>query len=311
MASDHTELREIDGIGNTIEEKLLDADITTINQLARVPPEELMEIGIGETRSHSISEQARRMGVSMSTLDEVGDEQDTMEHITTGIDRFDDMMGGGLAPGFITGISGEHKAGKTQLVFQLLVTAVEQTGKPAVYIETEPNRFQADRIRQIADNNEEVFDKIYRVRAYSEDENVSSLSIQRNAYKAIEEEFDDVSLVAVDSFVANFRLSGLYEGRQDLKERGNEIARHLRAIQSLATSKECPIVMTLQVMGNPDAYSSRIKVWGGKLMHHTITCFIHMSQSKGQLRELQLKGHPGRPDAELIVKITSKGVEAA
>lgn len=311
MASDHTELREIDGIGNTIEEMLLDNGVETLSQLARQTPEQLQGYGVGEVRSESICQQAQKLGVNMSTLDEVGAEQDDMEKVSTGITQFDEMMGGGLTPGFITGVSGEHKAGKTQLVFQLLVSAVEQTGKPSIYIETEPGRFQAERIRQIAGENQDVYDKIYRVRAYSEDEDVDSLRLQRMAYAAVSEEFDEVSLVAIDSFVANFRLSGNYEGRQDLKERGNEIARHLRSIQSIASKKECPVVMTLQVMGNPDQYASRIKVWGGKLMHHTITCFIHMRQKKGQLREIQLKGHPGKPDNELLVKITSSGVESA
>lgn len=310
MSSEGTELREIDGIGNTNEEKLLGAGIKSITQLARQSPDDLQAIGIGEKRSKAICQQAQKLGVNVSTLGEVAEEQDNLDYISTGIAQLNDAMGGGLEPGFITGVSGEHKAGKTQLIFHLLVSAVEQTGKPAIYIETEPNRFQSQRIREIAAYNEDVYDKIYRIRAYSEDEDVDALKLQRNSYKAVKDEFNEVSLVAVDSFVANFRLSGRYEGRQDLKERGNEIARHLRSIQSIATSKDCPVLMTLQVMGNPEQYASKIKTWGGSLMHHTITCFIHMKQSKGELREIQLRGHPGKPDKEITVKITSDGIEA-
>ena len=312
MGSEGTELREIEGIGNTIEEKLLEADITSINQIAQLSPDYLQEkAGIGEARSEKIYHKAKKLGVTMSTLEEVGSEQNDMERVTTGLKQLDEMLGGGLFPGFITGISGEHKSGKTQLIFQLLVEAVKQTGDPAVYIETEPNRFQAERIKEIAEFDESVYNKIYRIKAYSENEDVDSLRIQRTAYKAAKEEFEDVSLVAIDSFVSNFRLSGKYLGRQDLKERGNEIAKHLRMIQSVASEKDCPVLMTLQVMGNPDGnpYSSKVVTWGGELMHHTITCFIHMKQSKGQLREIQLKGHPAKPDDKMLVKITSNGLE--
>ncbi|MFB6282546.1 MAG: helix-hairpin-helix domain-containing protein [Halobacteria archaeon] len=295
------ELTDIRGIGNSIESKLEEADIRSVNELANAEVDDLTEVGIGKKTGEKVLRRAKQKGVVIKSGGDKSQEQSNIDHVSTGVKPLDDMTGGGFEPGFLIGISGEHKAGKTQTIFQALASAVEDTGDPAIYIETEPNRFQAERVRDMCPD-EEVFDNILVIEAYDLDQ-------QKIAYQAVKDSFDSVSLVAVDSFVANFRLSDKFEGRSDFKERSNVLSRHLRDLQDLSTDMDCPVLMSLQVYGNPTAYDSSVPIWGGALMHHTITYLVHMSHSKGQLREAQVRGHPGKGDGEVTVKITDNGVE--
>lgn len=294
------ELDDIKGIGNSIKAKLSEANIENVNSLANSSVDDLTEAGVGEGRATKILRRARRQGVVIKSGDDVAEEQEDRDLIKTGIDAVDQNLGGGLTPAMV-GVSGEHKAGKTQFIFQALVSAASQTDDPAVYIETEEERFQAERIQAMVDEPA-TYGNIYKVEAYS-------LEQQMVAYDAVRDKFDDVSLVAVDSFVANFRLSDKFEGRADFKQRSNLIARHLQSLRELSNTKQCPVLLALQVYGNPKAYDGSVPIWGGALMHHTIVYLVHMSHSKGQLREAQVRGHPSRGDSETTVKITSTGVE--
>lgn len=295
-----SDLQEINGIGNTKEEQLKDHGIESVNALANSSVEELEEMGIRSPEK--ILDRARRMGVEIQSGGQVETEQEEVRLISTGMQPLDSMLDGGFQGGFLVGISGESKAGKTQFALQALASAADFTDENAIYIETEPNRFHIDRVKSLC-RNEDSYKRIHRIQAHDPDSDVDNLTLQRNAYDAVKDNFDGVSMVVVDSFVANFRLSGEFNGRSDLPKRNAIIADHLEGLQSLANHFDCPVLMTLQVMGNPDQYSSGQSIWGSVLMDHTITYLVHMSHAKGELKEASLKGHPALPDDSVMLKI--------
>lgn len=296
-----SDLQDIDGIGNGVEEKLIDVGITSVNALANSSVEDVKDAGV--RRAETIVERARKQGVQIDSGQEVEREQKNTRHISTGMQDLDAILDDGLQGGFLIGVSGEPKAGKTQFVLQMLAAATDFTDGHAVYIETEPNRFQIDRVKSLC-RKEDSYERVHRIQAYSPEDDVDNLDLQMNAYDATREAFDNVSLVVVDSFQSNFRLSGDFQGRADLPDRNSAIADHLNSLQSLAEHYDCPVLMTLQVMGNPDQFSSgHIEVWGSVLMDHTIAHLIHISHAKGQLREASIKGHPGLPDKSITIKM--------
>jgi RecA/RadA recombinase len=295
-----SDLGEIKGVGNTAKSKLKEVGIESVSDLANADQETLEESGVRAVEK--IQQRAQKAAVIIESGESVAEEQSKTDKVPTGIEEWDELTEGGLDEGFLIGLAGEPDAGKTQFVFQSLVSAVEATGKPAVYIETEPNRYQAERINQIS-TKDDTGKLIHRVQAYSLDQQI-------RAYEAVQDHFDELSLVVVDSFVANFRLSDEFEGRADFKKRSDTIARHLRTLQHLANTNKTPVLITLQVYGNPSAYDSSIPIWGGSLMHHTITSLIFLSHSKGQLREATLKSHPSLGEIESVFKITDNGVES-
>lgn len=289
-------LKDIRGIGNSLADDLEQMGISTVNELANASLDELEDNDI--RGAEKILNRAQKMGIQIKSGSAVEKEQENSRFISTNLDELDYILGGGLQGGFLIGVSGEHKAGKTQLALQCLASAADTTDENAVYIETEPNRFQIERIKTLC-QNKDSYERIHKIEAYSSDPDTDSLRVQENAYGAVRDAFDDVAVVVVDSFVSNFRLSGRFEGRGDLKERSNIISKHLNHLQGLANHFDCPILITLQVYGNPQQYSSSVPIWGGSLMHHTITCLLHMSHDKQDIRKAELKGHPSKADNEV------------
>jgi RecA/RadA recombinase len=294
------DLQELSGVGNTAESQLNDMGIETINELANTDLEKLKQNDI--RMAEKIHQRAKDRGANIETALSIEEEQESANRIPTSVEAVDEMLGGGLQEGFLVGISGESKAGKTQFALQCLASASENSEGAAVYIETEPNRFQTSRVKSLCQDKDAIRN-IYKIDGYTPDEDVDNLDVQYNAYKAVSDSFDDVSIVVVDSFIANFRLSGKFESRADLPERNSVTADHLQKLQSLCNEFDCPILMTLQVQGNPEPYSSNVSLWGPALMDHTITHIIHMSHAKGELKEANLKGHPGLPDESVTIKI--------
>lgn len=305
-----SDLSEIKGIGNSIEEKLHDLGIETVNQLANTPLEVLESANI--RRAQVIHERAKDQGVTVDSGEDVEREQNNTRYIPTGLQELDRMLGGGFQGGYLIGVTGEPKIGKTQFVMQALASAADFTDGAAVYIETEFNRFHIDRIKQLT-RKMDSYKQVHRIQAHTDDSDVDDLARQRNAYDAIRETFDNVSLVVLDSFQSNFRLSGNYTSRADLPDRNSVIADHLKGLQSLGNEFDCPVLMTLQMMGNPDQFSAGSNsVWGPVLMDHTIAYFIYLSHSKGQTKKAELRGHPGLPDESVGLKIPEdKPIEIA
>lgn len=299
-----SDLQEIDGIGNTTENKLLEAGINSINDLANSTLSELEAIGVRSPQK--ILDRARQRGVQIKGGERVAKEEANATLISTGMQELDGILGGGLQGGFLVGVSGESKAGKTQLALQCLSSAADFHGN-AIYIETEPNRFSIERVKQMT-VHDDSYKNVYMIEGHADDDDpIDGVDMQYNAYESIRDTFDEVSIIVVDSFIANFRLSGKYQSRADLPERNSDIAKHLKTLQSMSKELDCPILMTLQVQGNPEKYGGNYSIWGPVLMDHTITHLLHMKHAKGELKEALLKGHPSLPDDSVLLKIPENG----
>lgn len=298
------DLQELDGVGAATEERIKSAGAKDVEELAGMDTETLVNAGLSESKAATLVSRAERETVVLQSGAEVRDEVAEKATISTGMDALDDILGGGFREGHIAGVSGESSSGKTQVAFRAIGAAIEQTGAPAVYIETERERFDPDRITELSDLDRETVDeKVWRAKAYSLDQ-------QREAYEAIVDSFDEVSIVVVDSFTARFRLAEMFEGRAGLTDRNSAMVRHLNGIERMVDRLECPALLTLQVMGNPKRFGGSNSTWGGSLMDHTVTYTIKMSHAQGSFRKAQLSGHPSESDGEVLVTISNDGLYA-
>jgi RecA/RadA recombinase len=296
------EPQDLTGVGQvTYHDKLKPAGYETIDDIAKASVDDLIDAGLGSKKAENIHRRANREAVILQSGKDVQEEYDNKSYVTTGIDLLDDVLGGGWEEGFLVTLSGESSSGKTQVAFYSMVSAVEATGKPAVYIETEPNRYRPERLRSLA-NKDDTQEQIYRIKAYD-------LSKQKLAYEKIQDHFDEISLVVVDSFTARFRLSDQFEGRGTLSERSQEMRAHLSRLEQLSEELKVPILLTAQIYGDPSGFGGGPSVYGGSLMQHTVSCFVRMSSSSGNLKEAQLRGHPGRADQEIQINIGKNQLE--
>lgn len=297
------ELSEIKGVGEATEATLSDAGVGSVQELAEADPEDLTEAGLSASRAEEFVNKAKRNTVIIQSGSEVQTEYDQRGWRTTGMEALDDILGGGIREGHIAGVTGRAGTGKTQIAFQALIAAVEDTGLPGIYIETERDRFDPDRLKSLAEDESTVEDDIYRLRAYDLDK-------QRESYTAVAERFDEVAIVVVDSFTARFRLAEEFEGRASLTDRNSEMVRHLNRVEEMVHQLSTPALLTLQVMGNPSAYGSNEATWGGSLMDHTLTYKVKLKPAHGDFKEAQLRGHPAQSDDEVIYIIGDESVDA-
>jgi DNA repair protein RAD51/DNA repair protein RadA len=295
-------LSGLSGVGPATVDQFKEAGISDLNDLAQADVEQLVEVGMTESTAQGHIQAASRSTVIVQSGEEVVEEYESRGHVTTGIEAFDDYLGGGWADGFVIGFAGSTGSGKTQLTFQSLVAAVEATGKPAVYIETERNRYQPQRIQQMS-SQEDTQSKIHRIKAYDLDQ-------QYAAYGAVRDNFDELSLIAIDSFTAQFRLASDFEDRSTFTERSQVIGKHLKELSEVAEELSVPVVITAQIYANPGAYGKGEIIYGGSLFHHFVTFFLRMKDGKGEIKKASLVNHPGKANQDFEVRIKDEGLDA-
>lgn len=289
------EITDIKGVGQKTKKKIKSAGIENLNDLAQSEVEDLEEVGVSNQKASKMIKRAREANLLVQTTSERQSEYDSRETISTGIPELDEVVGGGWESENIINVYGKTGTGKTQLSFQSLVAAVEDTGRPAVYIETERNRYRPNRVRQLANNKEDV-DKISTIGAYSLDD-------QLNAYSKVKQEFPDVSLVVVDSFNSRFRLSSEFDGRGSLSSRSEEIGKHISAIEEMAVSMECPVILTAQIYDSPSMYGKSSIVYGGNVYLHAVSYMVRLEKSTGDLISATVENHPEFRESEIHINI--------
>jgi len=290
-----TELKEISGVGNKTIESLNSNGINTIEDLANSSIEEITECGISNNRAKDFKFKAKQNTVTLQTGVEVEEEYSNKNRIKSNINELDNYIEGGFEESSVVSIWGDSDTGKSQLAQKMLIEGYEQTGKPSILIETEKDRFRPDRIKALA-NKEDTLENIIRVKAYDIDQ-------QYSAYGKIMEEFDEVSVVVIDSLTAQIRLSPDFQGRQDLPQRSNIVKEHLSKIEDVSEYLECPVLFTNQASVNPDSYGANMVQYGGKLIQYVALFHVRMKQAQGELFEAKIQQHPATGNNSLLIDI--------
>jgi len=296
-----TEISDISGIGPATIDSLEEIGISSIDELANASIEDISSCGMSNSRAKDVKHKAKQSTITIQSAGEVEEEYNSRRTIPTGINTLDEHIEGGLSDSEIVASYGPHSSGKTQLAFQLAVSAVENDGGPVIYIETERERFQPQRIKDIASNND-ILDNIYRIKAYD-------LDTQYNAYQKIRESFNEVSLIIIDSLTARFRLTNKFDSRSKLSERSSELGKHINALEETVDYLDCPCYVTCQIYGSPTQYSSGHTMYGGELLKHSIIYRIYLKQSSGDTHEVTVESHPSTGDNSFHVIIDEDGFD--
>lgn len=289
------ELGDLEGVGPKTVESLNNNSINTIEDLAEASIEDIAGSGMSTSRAKDLKYVAKQNTVTIQTGTEVQEEYDNKNKIESNISDLDTALEGGFEENAVISLWGESGTGKSQLAQKLLVEGYEQTGKPAIIIETEKDRFRPKRIEKLA-NKEDTVENIHRVKAYSIDQQYSS-------YSKIVDYFEEASVVVVDSLTARIRLSSDFDGRGTLSQRSNELGKHLVKMEEVAERLECPVVFTNQAYKNPDSYGKNVLQYGGAKIKHTAQFFIQMSEAKGELFEAEVQQHPSTGNSSVLIDI--------
>ena len=294
------DISNISGVGPATLEKLEEGNITSLDDIANASVEELTSIGMSNNKAKKIIHEAKKSTVQIQTGLEVEEEFENKNKISSGIDTLDEAMEGGFTEQALISVWGESGTGKSQLCMKALVEGVEQTGKEAIYVETERDRFRPQRIKSLS-TKDDTLEKINRVKAYSIDQ-------QYNSYDKIMEAFSESSIVVVDSLTARIRLSSDFQGRGSLSERSTELGDHLVKLEEVGERLNCPVLFTNQAYKNPDSYGKNVLQYGGAKIRHTSQFFIFMDTAQGEMYSATVQNHPATGNTEAVIDIKEDDV---
>lgn len=315
----YTKLEDLPGVGPKTAQKLRDAGIYTIQDLALSSVHELMEkAGIGEELAKRLIELAEdAVGKGFLSAYDYFSSRKNIERITTGSNALDELLGGGVETQSLIEAFGEFGSGKTQLGHQLAVNVQLPKEKgglsegnniaEAIYIDTE-GTFRPERIVQMAKgvdlNPDEVLKHILYVRAFNSDHQVNIIKRIPNLIN----EGRNIKLIVIDSITAHFRAE--YVGRGVLAERQQKLNQHLRDLLKIATVYNIAVYVTNQVMAKPETYYAleMVQAIGGHVLAHAITYRIFLRKGKEKTRIARLIDAPHLPEREAVFKITEEGI---
>ncbi len=310
MTNEHA-LTDLPGVGEKTAEKLKDAGFGSLEPIAASSAAELMQAAdLGEKTANSVISAAHdRLDHGFATGTEKLEERDQVHRIATGSEEFNELMGGGIESQSITEVYGEYGSGKTQVALQLCVN-VQEVGEDeevpgVIFIDTE-DTFIPERVQQMAEarglDPEEVLDNIFVARAFNSDHQIL---LGEKAQEIAED--NDIGLIVVDSLTGEFRSD--YVGRGELANRQQKLNKHMKQLKKLASAYNATVIVTNQVMSNPDQmFGDPTKAIGGHIAGHNSTFRIYLRKSKKDKRVARLVDSPYLPEGEAVFRITDEGI---
>lgn len=299
-----TELEAVSGVGPAAAKKLREVFVTTAELLAVQNPVELQKkTKLGEGTVEKIIRSARKllgMYGFRSGL-EVEEEMKSKPRLSTGIDKMDEFLLGGLETGSILEFYGPARGGKTQWVSHLAVVAqlpVEKGGLEGrvLWLDTEssfkPHVIRANALRHGLDPDI-TLGNIGRAEIFLSDqiqetfESIPQLCAEQ-----------DYKLVIIDSFTGLFRAE--YTGLDSLRIRQQGMNTILNSMRRTARATDAIFAYTNQVMSKISLYGGHDNApIGGHIISHASDFRFYTRRTKDDKRKIQLIDNAGLPEFEL------------
>lgn len=302
------------GIAANDIQKLNDAGFHTVESIAHATTRRLEDIkGISEAKVKKLKDIVKAMvPMEFKTAFDALQDREHMVTLTTGAVELDKLLEGGIETGSITELFGEFRTGKTQLCHTLCVTCqmpVTEGGAEgkAVYIDTEGS-FRPKRLEQIAErfglDPTVALENVAYARAQNSEHQMDLL---KTAAAIMSQ--DRYSLIVVDSATALYRTD--YMGRGELSERQMQMGQFLRQLTRLAEEFGVAVVITNQVVANPDGMSfakDSTKPIGGNIIAHASTTRLRLRKGRGENRICTVFDSPTLPEADAQFAIGPQGI---
>ena len=301
------------GVTKPTIDKIREADITTVQALARQTPKEFSEkAGMGEDTARKAIEKARALvDEGFITATQLEKNREGRTRLLTGSWQLDALIGGGVESETTMELAGAFASGKTQICHMLAVNAqlpVEQggLGGAVAWIDTE-DTFRPERIREICRNrgyDEDTFlEGIWHAQAMNSQHQKNLI---QKLYAIVPE--NNIKLIIVDSMLGHLRAE--YIGRGMLGSRQDLLKQFTQHVLKVALSTKTTVVYTNQVMDNPGImYGNPEKPTGGHIMGHAAGTRLWLRKGRNNVRIAKLIDSLSLPEGEAPFRITEKGIE--
>ena len=192
--------------------------------------------------------------------------------IKTGLDKLDEILGGGLKSGTITDIFGASGTGKTQLALQIMLQSLSENNK-ILYQDTtggfRPERLIEMTMRQTDSN---FLDKISVSR-------VTNVTEQQNSLEQITQ--SDFSLIVIDNVTDLFSFE--YPKEEQILQKTTQFSKYMKRLSQIALETKIPILLTNMIRKIDDTEQENMDSIISLYTHIKIKLVKTQSQYIGQI----------------------------
>ncbi len=191
--------------------------------------------------------------------------------ISTGLQKLDKFLLGGIPDGVIMDIFGGNGTGKTQLLLQLSINSIKNGGH-VLYLDT-TGGFRPERILQIQKQSKIQFDFLQQItvsRLTNTSEQIKSIDYIKN---------NNFSLIVIDNVTDLFSYE--YKKNESIFKKNSLFMKYMHELSKLAITKKIPIVITNMIRNSEDKEVENMKSAIDHFTHIKIHLFKNSSKFDG------------------------------
>jgi DNA repair protein RadA len=306
-------IEELKTLTPEIGKELKDMGILTVESLAIRNIREVKDKlkNVSENKLKQVFEEAWRLkGFWFTTADKLDEVRGDRLLFSTGSNSLNNILGGGVYTREITEFVGPYGAGKSQILYTLLVEALAKNKDfSAVFLDSE-DTFRKERLIEIAE-----------ARGYDSKDMLSRTIyipiVDTELFHEIIDRIDptiesrNVKLLLADSIIAPLRAE--YIGRELLSLRQQILNNILRRLLNLAKVYNLAVTVANQVVQFPVAQFTYDPIMekpptGGTILGHACNPRVYIRKGEGNRRIARVFDSSWLPEAEAVFTIDKKGV---
>ena len=193
--------------------------------------------------------------------------------ISTGLQKLDKFLSGGIPNGIIVDIFGANGTGKTQLLLQLAINSIKDGGN-VLYFDT-TGGFRPERILEIQNQSQSQFDFLEQI-------TISRLTNTSEQIKSIETiQKNNFSLILIDNITDLFSYE--YKKDESTFEKNSLFMKYMNKLSKLAITQKIPIVITNMIRIMDGAEVENMKRSIDPFTHIKIHLLKNSSKFKGKI----------------------------
>jgi len=193
--------------------------------------------------------------------------------ISTGLQKLDEFLSGGIPSGVIVDIFGGAGTGKTQLLLQLSINSIKNGGH-VLYLDA-TGEFRPERILEIQKQTKTDYDFLQQItvsRLTNTSEQIKSIkNIQNNHF----------SLIVIDNITDLFSYE--YKKNESTVEKNFVFMKHMHDLSKFAIRNKIPIVVTNMIRSIDGKEIENMKSAIDPFTHVKIHLFKNSSKFTGKI----------------------------
>ena len=193
--------------------------------------------------------------------------------ISTGLQKLDEFLSGGIPDGVIVDIFGGNGTGKTQLLLQLSINSIKNGGH-VLYLDT-TGGFRPERILEIQKLSEKHFNFLEKITV----SRITNTSEQIKSIKNLTK--NDFSLIVIDNVTDLFSYE--YKKDESIFEKNSLFMKYMHDLSKFAITNKIPIVLTNMIRNIDGKEVENMKSAIDPFTHIKIHLFKNSSKFNGKI----------------------------